>query len=39
MEWIAQVQILDEAVCISHSTHSLSEGTNLNILPSTIEQS
>ena len=33
MEMATRVQMLDEAVCISHSTNTLDKGMNPTILP------
>ena len=33
MDTVNRVQILDEALCISHTVNTLSKGNNPNILP------
>ena len=36
MKLTIQVQILDEAICISHYTNTLEKGMNTTILPQTV---
>ena len=38
MDKATQVQILDEAICISHSANTLGKGVNSTILPLAIDQ-
>ena len=37
MDTVTRVQILDEAVCISHSTNTLEKGMNRTILPPALD--
>ena len=38
MDLVTQVQILDEAVCISHSVITLGKGMNLSIFPPAMDK-